>query len=119
MKLISFKSLVLIFNLLLSTTSSQPLESVRKNWTFMLEMVQIKIFYYYYILLLYVLYTGIIHWSPRIQGILSCGKLAVQQTQEFSHNYLISLLIKGSIVVVVVVIIIIITIIIIRCAWVW
>ena len=60
MKLISFKSLVLIFNLPLSTTSSRPLESVRKNWTFMLEMVQIKIFYYY-LLLLYIITICVIY----------------------------------------------------------
>lgn len=43
-----------------------------------------------------IILLGIIHWSPRIQGILSRGKLAVQQTQESSHNYLISLLLKGK-----------------------
>lgn len=39
---------------------------------------------------------GIIHWNDRIQEILSRGKLVVQQTQESSHNFLISMLLKGS-----------------------
>ena len=63
----------------------------------MVQNYKIKTLFYTDVLYFTVLLLlGIIHWSPRIQGILSRGKLAVQQTQESTHNYLISLLLKGK-----------------------
>ena len=39
---------------------------------------------------------GIIYWGPKVDEILSRGKLVIQQTKESSHNHLISVLLKGT-----------------------